>query len=182
MSNSRDGHGGENGPKICSGTSHVFTLWVQDSPACPKHKNHLSSCVSSLLAAFSEARETWIRSMIQRSLFQSLVERRGVDGGGKEGPGYAEPAGGTQSFRVPNLMSQKAAFPRGVSPSVNESGDWFPNFFYQLFQATWFYNQPSACPALLLTNSLLVALLGKINPHCLPSVHSSGAQERTITG
>lgn len=123
MSNSRDGHGGENGPKICSGTSHVFTLWVQDSPACPKHKNHLSSCVSSLLAAFSEARETWIRSMIQRSLFQSLVERRGVDGGGKEGPGYAEPAGGTQSFRVPNLMSQKAAFPRGVSPSVNESGD-----------------------------------------------------------
>lgn len=34
-----------------------------------------------------------------------------VRGGGKEGSGYAEPEGGTQSFRVPNLMSQKAAFP-----------------------------------------------------------------------
>lgn len=59
-----------------------------------------------------------------------------------------------------------------------EAASLASNFFYQLFQPIWFYNQPSACPALPLATPLFVALQGRINPYCLPSVHSGGAQER----
>lgn len=60
--------------------------------------------------------------------------------------------------------------------SVNLEAASLPsNYLYQLVQPTWFNNQPSACSA------LPVALLGRINPYCLPSAHSSSAQERTIS-